>query len=130
MQKLCITFDERGRHYNFFDSREVVSDFLTIFENMFIPRPNLKQVSFKCTFIIVHLLPVPKTRFAEINYSRVWQTNVYDGVFFNDYFKVNLEGVILKRVIINGVTGRNWRFKRFDRLCITVHSDQYRGVGN
>lgn len=76
------------------------------------------------------LLPVPKTRFAEINYSRVWQTNVYDGVFFNDYFKVNLEGVILKRVIINGVTGRNWRFKRFDRLCITVHSDQYRGVGN
>lgn len=129
MQKFCITFDERGRHYNFFDSREVVSDFLTVFENMFISRPNLKQVSFKCTFIIVNLLPVPKTRFAEINYSRMWQTNVFDGVFFNDYFKVNLEGDILKRVIINGMTGRNRRFKRFDRLCITVHSDQHRGVG-
>lgn len=73
---------------------------------------------------------MPKTRFAEINYSRMWQTNVFDGVFFNDYFKVNLEGDILKRVIITDMTGSSWRVKRFDRLCITVYSDQYRGVGN
>ena len=39
-------------------------------------------------------------------------------------------GDILKRVIMNGMTGSSWRSKRFDRLCITVNSDHYRGIGN
>ena len=128
--KFCIDFDEHGIHYNFFDAREVVSEYLTVFENMFIPRPNFRQVRFKCTFTIINRQTAPRARFADITDCRMWQTNVYDGVFFNDYAKSNLEGDILKRVIMNGMTGSSWRFKRFDRLCIAVNSDQYRGIGN
>ena len=97
---------------------------------MFIPRPNLRQVSFKCTFTIANRQPAPRVGFAEITDSSVWQTNVYDGVFFNDYVKAILEGDVLKRVIMNGMTGSRWRFKRFDRQCLAVNSNQYRGIGN
>ena len=97
LQKFCIDFDQHGIHYNFFDAEEVVSEFLTAFENMFILRPNLRQVSFKCTFTIVNRQPTSRARFGEITDSRVWQTNVYKGMFFNA--KANLEGDILKRVI-------------------------------
>lgn len=108
----------------------MVSEFLTVFDNMFVPRPNLRQVSFKSTFTIVNCQPARKVGLAEITASRVWQTNLYDGMYFNDNVKANLEGDILKRVIITDMTGSSWRVKRFDQLCITVYSDQYRGVGN
>ena len=128
LQKFCIDFDQHGIHYNFFDAQKVVSEFLTAFENMFILRPNLRQASFKCTFTIVNRQPASRARFAEITDSRVWQANVYKGMFFN--VKANLEGDILKRVIKNGMIGSSWRCKRFDRLCIAINSDQYRGIGN
>ena len=62
----------------------MVSEFLTVFENRMVPRTNLRQVSFKCTFTIVNRQPALREGFTEINNNRVWQTNVYDGVFFND----------------------------------------------
>ena len=116
LDKFSINFDEHGIYYNFFDAREVVSEFLTVFENMFILRPNLRAVSFKCTFAIVNHQPAPRVGFAEITDSKVWQTNVCNGAFFNDYVKANLEGDFLKRVIMNGMTSGSWRFKRFDQL--------------
>ena len=36
---------------------------------------------------------------------------------------------ILKRAIMNGMTGSSWRFKRFDRICITVNSNEIRDFG-
>ena len=62
--------------------------------------------------------------------SRIWQTNVYDGVYFNDFIKSNLANDILKRVIMNSMSGSNERFKRFDRICIAaVNSDDLRSTG-
>ena len=31
---------------------------------------------------------------------------------------------------MNGTSGSNWRFKGFDRICLTVISDEFRIVGN
>ena len=45
--------------------------------------------------------------------------NVYEDVYFNNFTKSNLANDILERVIMNGMSGSSWRFKRFDRLCIT-----------
>ena len=44
LQRFCINFSQQGDHYDFFDSQELVSDFLTVFENVFILRPNLSRV--------------------------------------------------------------------------------------
>ena len=66
---------------NFYNSREAVSEFLTVFENNYTPNAN-------------------------------------------DFVKSNLTNGILKRVIMNGMSGSSWIFKRFDILCTTVNSDE------
>ena len=50
LQRYCINFAKHNTHYNFCDCQELVSDFLIVFENMFVPRADLTQVRFKCTF--------------------------------------------------------------------------------
>ena len=56
--------------------------------------------------------------------------NVYEGVYFNDFIKSNLAQDILKRVIMNGMTGSSSRFKMFDRICLAINSDEIGSVGN
>ena len=41
----------------------------------------------------------------------------------------NFVNDILKRVIVNGMTGSSWRFRRFDRIFINVNSDQESEIG-
>ena len=31
---------------------------------------------------------------------------------------------------MNGMTGSRWRFKRFDKICLTVNRDEFRSIGN
>ena len=40
LQKYCITFSEHGDFYDFYNSQEIISEFLTVFENNFVARPN------------------------------------------------------------------------------------------
>ena len=106
----------------------------TILKNLcwffvFIPRVDLRHVRFKCTFTILNSQPAPRAGFPEIVDSRVWQTNIYDGVYFNDFIKTSFAQTILKRVIVNGVTGSSWRFKSLDRVCLAVNSDEIGSVG-
>ena len=93
-----------------------------VFENVFIPQPNLSRVRFKCSFTIINDQPTPRVGFVEGTDSRVWQINVYEGVYFNEYVKANLAHDILKCVIINGMSGSSWRCKSFDVLPLTATS--------
>ena len=129
LQRYCIDFSEHSADYNFYDSRELVSDFMTVFENAFAPRADLRKVRFKCSFTIVNWQPATRTGFAEITDNRVWQTNVYEGVYFNDFIKSNLVQDILKKIIQNGMTGSSWRFKKCDRICLTVNSNELMEIG-
>ena len=54
LQRYSIDFSEHGADYNVYHSRELVSDFMTVFENAFVPRVDLRQVWFKCSFTIVN----------------------------------------------------------------------------
>ena len=49
--------------------------------------------------------PAQRDGFAEFTDSRIWQTNVYEGVYFNNFIKSNLGCDVLKRVIMNGMSG-------------------------
>ena len=77
---------------------------------------------FKYTFTVINRQPSPG--FFEITPNRVWVTDVYEGVYFNDFIKSGLAVDIHKRIIMNGLIYSSWRFRRFDRLCITVNSDE------
>ena len=61
---------------------------------------------------------------------RVWITNFYEGVCSSDFIRSNLVEDIKKRIIMNGMTGSSWRFKRFDRVYITVNSNDVISVGD
>ena len=106
-----------------------MSDFLKVFENNFTLYTDLRQIRFKWLFKIVNWQPVAGPGFAEITNSRVWQTNIYYGVYFNDFIKLNLAHDILKRVIMNVMSGGSWQFRQFHRVCITVKSDEIRSAG-
>lgn len=50
--------------------------------------------------------------------TRVWLTNTYTARHFNAYVRGSIKSEIVKRVIVNGLTGSSWFFKRFQRLII------------
>ena len=84
--------------YNFYNSREAVPEYLMVFENNYTPNANLRQPRFKCSFTIINQQTAPRDGFAEITDSRIWQTNVYEDVYFNDFIKLNLSNDILKEL--------------------------------
>ena len=102
-KRYCINFLKHGTFYNFYNSREAVSEFLTVFYNNYTPNADLRQSRFKCSFMIINQQTAPRDGFAEITDSRIWQTNVYEGVYFNNFIKSNLANDILKRAIMNGM---------------------------
>ena len=50
--------------------------------------------------------------------SRYWTTLPYGGIYFNDFIFYDLRQNILGRVIINGMSGGSWHFKRFISLSL------------
>ena len=112
LQRYSKSFDEYSNFYDFYNPPEIIEEFFF-----------LLPVLFKCTFITVNQQPPPAAGFAEVTDTRVWTTSVYEGIYFNDFIKMNMRGDIKKRIIYNGMTGSSWRFKRFERLCISVNTD-------
>ena len=49
-------------------------------------------------------------------------TNVFDCLFLMIMLRKGLRQEILKRVIVSGLTGSAWRFKRFNRIAIHVEN--------
>ena len=45
--------------------------------------------------------------------TRVWLTNTYTDRHFSNYVKGSIKREIARRVIVNGLTGSSWFFKRF-----------------
>ena len=83
--------------FGFYDPREVISEFLMVFEQNFVPKPNLKKVSFKCIFTIINQQPPPAVGFVEITDTRVWVTSVYEGIYFNNFIKFVIANDIMTR---------------------------------
>ena len=81
-------------------------------------------------FTIINPQPSPRSGFTEITDSKIWQTDAYDGVYFNEYVKSNLAQDIFKGILMKGMTGSCWRFKRFDRICLIANSDEFKSVDN
>ena len=50
----------------------------------------------------------------------IWLTNTYTAKHFNDYERSSIKSEIVKRIIVNGLTGSSWYFKRFNRLTVII----------
>lgn len=58
----------------------------------------------------------------ELESRRTWLTDVYTCVYFNVYVQREISKSFMKRVIINGMKGSSWRFKRIERLFVIITS--------
>ena len=60
---------------------------------------------------LINYQPPESNVILELESRRIWLTDVYHCVFFNDYVKKNIKESLMKRVIVNGMIGSSWRFK-------------------
>ena len=70
--------------------------------------------------MIENIQPSVNENFTPIINTRYWSTEPYKTKYFNDYVFYGLREDILKRVIVNGISGSSWRFRRFIYLNLKV----------
>ena len=114
-----INFEKHSNEYNFYNSQELVDEFLFNVKSRFKPQNN---VFFMADFSIENIQNAPLTspNVTDITNTLYWTTDVYKGVYFNDFIISEIPSNILKRVIINNLTGSSWYFNRFKHLSIKV----------
>ena len=120
-----ISFDKHSKEYDFFNSEEVVDDFLFNVKNLF---ESSFMVFFKADFAIENIQSAPE-QFADttdIKSLRYWSTNVYKSVYFNDFVVTKIRNDILKRVINNKLNGSSWHFNRFSYLNLKVVEENFK----
>ena len=108
--KYEITVNNHSDHYDFSNAQQVVDDFLRKVRSKFRPRGD---VILKCEFLIENIQPSLYENLIPIFNTRYWSTEPYQTRYFNDYIFYSLKENILKRVIVNGISGSSWRFRRF-----------------
>ena len=103
-----LNYSQHKNCYDFFD--ETVRDFLATFERCFVPTKKAMDQGY------MELVNYQPTKIIELESKRVWLTDVFTCKFFNQYVRGKMKNYFLKRIIVNGMTGSSWRFKRFVRL--------------
>ena len=52
--------------------------------------------------------------------TQYWTTETYNSIYFNDFILRSLRSDLLKRVIVNQMSGSSWYFKCFLNLALKV----------
>ena len=101
-----IEFRKYQNFYDFYNSKFCVNDFLR----------NVRR-RLKCSFVIENIQKSMYPGLQPILNSRYRSTATYDSIYFNDFIFFGLKQHILRRVIINGMSGSSWHFKYFISLA-------------
>ena len=96
MIKFEISIIKHGEYYNFFNSAEVVDDFLRNVGSKFKPIV-LKYI--KGTFVIENIQASAVENSDPISNSRFWST-AYKGIYFNDFIFNGLRHDILRLLLM------------------------------
>ena len=108
--KYEISVNKHADYYDFGNEQQVVDDFLRNVRSKF--RPGSDEL-LKCGFRIENIQPSLHENWIPILSTRYWSTEPYQTRYFNDYIFYSLRENILKRAIVNGMSGSSWRFRRF-----------------
>ena len=79
----------------------------------------MRGLNLKCKGYI-EIKNYQQTETIELENIRVWLTNVFIGRCFNQFIRGEMKKDILKRVIVNKLTGSSWVFKRFNKLQVII----------
>ena len=105
--------------YDFYNSQQIVDDFLLNVYRLFKPK---NKVLFKADFSIENIqnASVVSPNTIDITSVRYWSSDVYSGVYFNDFIVSEIRNDILKRVINNNLSGSSWHFNRFKHINLKI----------
>ena len=114
-----ISFDKHSEEYDFYNSHEIIDDFLLNVKSLYKPK---YKVLFKADFSIENIqnASVVSPNTTDIVNVRYWSSEVYSGVYFNDFIVSEIRFDILKRVINNNLSGSSWHFNRFKHLNLKI----------
>ena len=114
-----IDFNKHSEEYNFYNSHEIVDDFLLNVNTLFKPK---NKVLFKADFSIENIqnTSVVSPNTTDIISVRYWSSDVYSGVHFNDFIISEIRSDILKRIINNNLSGSSWHFNRFKHINLKI----------
>ena len=115
--KYEITVNKFGEYYNFENAQEVVDEFL---KNVCSKYKPAGSVLIKCGFVIENIQQSVFKNLRPIINVRYWTTDAYRTSYFNDYVFYSLKQNILSKVIVNGMTGSSWCFRRFISINLKV----------
>ena len=106
------------------EKHKAVHDFLRHYDDgksiPFEEKPLDIKKWFKCSFNIENTQNSIRPDLEPLLNTRYWTTETYDSTYFNDFIFFGLRQDILKRVIINNMSGSAWHFKRFVYLALKV----------
>ena len=112
-----IGFKKYKNQYSFYNSEKCVDDFL---KNVKYRFQATNKKCFKCSFTIENTQNSIRNDLLPLNNTRYWTTETYDSISFNDFILHSLRSDILKRVIVNQMSGSSWYFKRFLSLALKI----------
>ena len=115
--KFEITVNKHDDYYDFENSEEVADDFLKNVRSRFKPS-GLKLI--KCLFVIENIQQSAFENLRPILNTRYWTTDVYKATYFNDFVFFGLTQNILSKVIVHGMSGSSWKFRRFVMISLKV----------
>ena len=110
-----INFQQHKNFYDFYEEKIVDSYFDLVKERFALN----ETVEFKMQGY-VEIKNYQRAETVELENFRVWLTNVFVGQYFNQFIRSEMKKDILKRVIVNGLTGSSWLFKRFSKWQVII----------
>ena len=72
----------------------------------------------KCLFVIENIQQSAFENLRTVLNRRHWTTDVYKVTFLNDFVFYGLRQNILSKVIVNGMSGSSWKFRRFIMISL------------
>ena len=113
-----LSYHQYHKHYDFSNSEKIV-EFLK--QVSYLHKPT-ETFQFKADFSIENKqnAVIGSSYTTDIKTLRYWSTDVYQGVYFNNYIASGIRSDILKRVINVGLSGSSWYFNRFSHLNLKV----------
>ena len=112
-----ISVQKHKDYYDLENSEELVEDFLKNVSSEFKPGCFLVM---KCSFSTENYQPGPIENYMPIINTWYWSTEPYRAKFFNGYIFFSLKENILRRVIVNGMGGSSWGFRKFLYINLKV----------
>ena len=112
-----IEFKKHKNFHSFYNSEKCVDEFLNNVKYRF--NSTIKKW-FKYSFTIANTQNSIRNDLQPLMNTHYWTTETYDSIYFNDFIFYSLKSDILKRVMVNQMSGSSWYFKRFLHLAVKI----------